>query len=299
MNPLLTDMYQIKMAFAAWKGHRHNEMAVCEMFFRKAPFGGKYAIFAGHDELYSFLEKYRFTTDHICYLKQTLRIEEPEFFEWLQGLDCSCIRVSGALEGEIVFPDQPLLRLEGPIALLQLIETPLLNLTNFSTLLATNASRMRLLAGESQCVEFGLRRAQGPNGAMIASKYSYLAGFEGSSNVYSGYLSAIPVSGTQAHSFIMSFEKEEDILHSRILKGVDLLNKCLTIRDKLGWVETNLGELYAFISFAHAYPDSFSSLIDSYSTMNSGIKNYLIVALVLKELGYDAKGVRLDSGDLA
>ena len=99
-------------------------------------------------------------------------------------------------------------------------------LTNFSTLLTTNASRMRLLAGDSKCVEFGLRRAQGPNGAMIASKYSYLAGFEGTSNVYAGYLSGIPVSGTQAHSFIMSFEKEEDIQYSRNINGVDLLEKC-------------------------------------------------------------------------
>ena len=158
---------------------------------------------------------------------------------------------------------------------------------------------MRLLAGNSACVVFGLRRAQGPNGAMIASKYSYLAGFEGTSNVYAGYLAGVPVSGTQAHSFIMSFEKEEDIAHSRTLKGVDLLDKCLKIREELGWIDTNLGELYAFISFAFAYPEGFSSLIDSYSTMNSGIKNYLVVALVLKEMGYDAKGVRLDSGDLA
>jgi nicotinate phosphoribosyltransferase len=158
---------------------------------------------------------------------------------------------------------------------------------------------MRLVAGDSKCVEFGLRRAQGPNGGMIASKYSFLAGFEGTSNVYAGYLSGIPVSGTQAHSFIMSFEKEEDIQYSRNINGVDLLEKCKKIRNDLGWVDTNMGELYAFISFAHAYPDAFSSLIDSYSTLNSGIKNYLIVALVLKELGYDSTGVRLDSGDLA
>jgi nicotinate phosphoribosyltransferase len=97
----------------------------------------------------------------------------------------------------------------------------------------------------------------------------------------------------------MSFEKEEDIMHSRTLDGVDLLEKCLKYKDDMGWIDTNLGELYAFISFAFAYPKSFSSLIDSYSTMKSGIKNYLLVALVLKDLGYDARGVRLDSGDLA
>lgn len=116
---------------------------------------------------------------------------------------------------------------------------------------------------------------------MIASKYSYLAGFVGSSNVYAGYLSGIPISGTCAHSFIMSYEKEDDIKDSRTLDGVDLLEKSLQIREELGWTSTNLGELYAFISFAHSYPDTFTSLIDSYSTMGSGIKNFLILALVL------------------
>lgn len=134
---------------------------------------------------------------------------------------------------------------------------------------------------------------------MTASKYSFLGGFDGSSNVYNGYLTGTPCSGTQAHSFIMSFEKEDDIKYSRTLDGVDLLEKSLEYRTKLGWTDTNLGELYAFIAFAQAYPKAFSSLVDSYSTMNSGIKNYLIVALVLKDLGYDSKGIRLDSGDLA
>jgi nicotinate phosphoribosyltransferase len=118
MNPLLTDMYQIKMAYASWKAKRHHEVGICELFFRKAPFGGKYAIFAGHDEIYQFLETYRFTDDHILYLKQTIKSAEPEFYTWLQGLDCSQIKVSGALDGEIVFADQPLLRLEGPLTLL-------------------------------------------------------------------------------------------------------------------------------------------------------------------------------------
>lgn len=209
------------------------------------------------------------------------------------------MKIEGAQDGELVFPQEPLLRLTGPLALLQLIETPLLNLTNFPTLVRTNASRMKLVAKGASCVEFGLRRAQGPNGAMSASKYSYLGGFDGTSNVYSGFLSGTPCSGTQAHSFIMSYEKEDDIKHQRVLKGVDLLNKCMAYRSELGWTDTNLGELYAFIAFAQGYPNSFSSLVDSYSTMNSGIKNYLIVALVLKDLGYDARGIRLDSGDLA
>mmetsp|Transcript_7304 Transcript_7304/g.12357 ORF Transcript_7304/g.12357 Transcript_7304/m.12357 type:complete len:161 (-) Transcript_7304:766-1248(-) len=160
---------------------------------------------------------------------------------------------------------------------------------------------MVMRAKGKKCVEFGLRRAQGPNGAMVASKYSFLGGFVGTSNVYSGYLTGVPVSGTQAHSFIMSFESEDDIKFSRVMvkEGVDLLELAQKYRKELGWTQTNLGELYAFVSFAHSYPESFSSLIDSYSTMNSGIKNFLVVALALKELGYQPSGVRLDSGDLA
>ena len=122
-----------------------------------------------------------------------------------------------------MFSEEPLLRLHGPLALLQLIESPLLNLTNFSTLVRTNASRLKLIAKDSSCIEFGLRRAQGPDGAMTASKYAYLGGFNGSSNVYNGFLTGTPCAGTCAHSFIMSYEKEDDIKDARVLDGVDLL----------------------------------------------------------------------------
>lgn len=158
---------------------------------------------------------------------------------------------------------------------------------------------MIMVAAPSKCVEFGLRRAQGPTAAMLASKYSYLGGFLGTSNVYAGYLIGVPALGTMAHSFIMSFEKEEDIDHCRKIGDVDILPLCLKYRDELGWTETNLGELYAFIAFATSYPDSSSFLVDSYSTINSGVKNYAILALVLKDLGHDAKGIRLDSGNLS
>lgn len=126
-------------------------------------------------------------------MKTLLPHAAPEFFQWLEQLDCSTIEVHGAVDGQLVFPNQPLLRLHGPFALLQLIETPLINLTNFSSLLTTNAARLKLRAGTSACVEFGLRRAQGPNGAMTASKYAYLGGFDATSNVYAGYLSGIPL----------------------------------------------------------------------------------------------------------
>ena len=206
----------------------------------------------------------------------------------------------------MVFATEPLLRLEGPYALLQILETPILNLINFSSLICTNASRMKLTSGENVgCVEFGLRRSQGPNGALTASKYSFMGGFSATSNVYAGYLYGIPLSGTCAHSFIMSFETEDDIKNSRRLapkdggEEVDLLEACLRYRDELGWTGTVLKELYAFISFACAYPNQFASLVDSYNTMESGVKNCALVSLVLIDLGYKPIGIRLDSGDLA
>ena len=160
---------------------------------------------------------------------------------------------------------------------------------------------MVMLSGPNVgCVEFGLRRAQGPNGACTASKYAYLGGFVGTSNVYAGYLTGMSCLGTQAHSFIMSFEDESDVEHARKLDGVDLLEKALEYRnEKLKWTNTILSELYAFVSYATAYPDSFAGLVDSYNTKISGIPNFLIVALCLADLGYKAQSIRLDSGDLA
>jgi len=156
------------------------------------------------------------------------------------------------------------------------------------------------------CVEFGLRRAQGPNGSLSASKYSYLGGFVATSNLQAGFLFDIPVAGTQAHSFIMAHETEGDIKHSRMLKRkdgtgepVDLLPAALAYRTELGWTDTILKELYAFVSFATVYPGSFAALVDSYSTKDSGIKNFIVVSLALADLGYHALSIRLDSGDLA
>jgi nicotinate phosphoribosyltransferase len=224
---------------------------------------------------------------------------EEDFLNWLGSLDTSQVKVYGIQQGRLVFAKEPLLRVEGPIGILQLLETPLLNMINFASLVTTNASRMKFIAGEDKkCIEFGLRRAQGPNGALTASKYSFLGGFDGTSNVYAGYLYGIPISGTHAHSFVMSFSKESD-LTNRILDGVDLLQKTLAYRSDLGWETTELTELYAFISYAISFPNAFLALVDSYSTLNSGVKNFLLVALALDDLGYKAVGIRLDSGDLA
>jgi len=144
--------------------------------------------------------------------------------------------VSGVRDGRLVFPREPLIRVEGPLVILQLLETPILNLINFSSLVCTNAARMRFLVGENKsCIEFGLRRAQGPNGAMTASKYSYLGGFDGTSNDYAGYLYGIPVVGTHAHSFVMSFESADEIEDHKYVDGVDVLKRALEFRSELGW----------------------------------------------------------------
>ena len=222
-------------------------------------------------------------------------------------MDTSKVKVYGIRDGRLVFPREPLVRLEGPLAILQLMETPILNLINFSSLVCTNGARMKWVAGEDKtCIEFGLRRAQGPNGAMTASKYSYLGGFDGTSNAHAGFKFGIPIVGTHAHSFVMSYESEKDLGDNRFLDGVDVLEKALHYREKLGWNNTELCELYAFIAYACSFPHRFVALVDSYSTMNSGVKNFIATYSVLYELGYKGEdksksvyGVRLDSGDLA
>lgn len=183
-----------------------------------------------------------------------------------------------------------MVRVEGPLPILQLIETPILNLINFASLVCTNGARMKMAAGEKvRCVEFGLRRAQGPNGGMTATKYSYIGGFEGTSNVEAGFQYGIPIVGTHAHSFVMSYETEKDLGENRFLNGVDILAKALDYRVKLQWTHTELSELYAFVAYACAFPHNLIALVDSYSTMNSGVRNFLLVYLALHDLGYTGK----------
>jgi nicotinate phosphoribosyltransferase len=300
MNPLFTDFYQITMTYAYWKNGRHKENSVFEAFFRKCPFKGKFTIFAGVEEVTEFLKAFKFTDAHIQYLKAQMPHAEDEFFEWLKQMDTKSLKVNGIPDGTIVFGKQPLLSIEGPIALVQLIETPVLNLINFASLICTNAARMKIKAGEKvKCIEFGLRRAQGPNGALSATKYSFMGGFFGTSNVYAGLLYNIPINGTIAHSFIMSFKDESNIENHHHLDGKDILARSIEVRKELEWEETDDSELYSFISFACSYPDRFLCLIDTFSTLNSGCKNFLIVSVVLSELGHKPSGVRLDSGNLA
>jgi len=213
----------------------------------------------------------------------------------------------------VVFPREPLLRIEGPLGITQLLETTILNLINFPSLVATNAARMRIAAGpQKQLLEFGLRRAQGPDGGVTASKYAVLGGFDATSNLVAGKLFDIPVKGTHAHSFVMSFVSLQDLCSSKIalpvprqqqggsvVDEVEFVGLVLSYRKILGYEDSHEGELAAFISYAQAFPHGFLALIDTYDTLHSGVKNFICVAWALAEIGYKPLGIRLDSGDLA
>ncbi|NWI17521.1 PNCB phosphoribosyltransferase, partial [Crypturellus soui] len=333
---LLTDLYQVTMAYGYWRAGRHRAPAAAELLFRRCPFGGAFALSAGLAEALRFLRAFRFSAADIAYLRSVLpSTTEEAFFEYLSTVDASEVTVSSVPEGSVVFSRVPLLQVKGPLLVVQLLETTLLCLVSYASLVATNAARFRLLAGPTtKLMELGLRRAQGPDGGLSASKYSYIggecgpaeqlfpappasspsasftAGFDCTSNVLAGKLYGIPVQGTVAHSFIMSFTSLAEV-EPRVLapaaggEPVDLPSLaeswlprvCELLQVSPGKV--NRGELAAFVSYAVSFPRNFQGLLDTYCVMRSGLPNFCAVALALNELGYRAMGVRLDSGDLA
>jgi nicotinate phosphoribosyltransferase len=359
VTPLLTDLYQITMTYAHWKNNRHNDPAVFELFFRKNPFGGEFTIFAGLDEVLKFVTHYKFSVEEVDYLRNgvpALRHCHPAFFDWLLELDTSDVKVRALQDGTVAFPRVPLLIVEAPLGIGQLIETTMLTLVNYPSLIATNAARMVVAASlpdvsapegvrrissssingsllQSQiqflqqlpaqcsrkpvCVEFGLRRAQGPDGGFSASKYSAMGGFVATSNVQAGKYLGLSVSGTHAHSFVQSYSSLDEVqdncishnkttsTDTKVQESVHLLPLVLSYRAQMeqtvnhAYGTTNDGELAAFIAYATAFPHSFLCLIDTYETLSSGLLNFIIVALVLDDLGYKPIGIRLDSGDLA
>ena len=301
VTPMLTDFYQLTMAYAYWKANRHNDAAVFELFFRKNPFNGEFTIFAGLGEVLKFLRSYRITAKDLAYVRQHLPADVDEaFYDYLLGVDCGAVTVSAVAEGTVVFPRTPLMKVEGPLGVCQLLETTLLNLTNFPSLVCTNAARMRLAAGEDKMlIEFGLRRAQGPDGAMSASKYACMGGFDATSNVAAAMMHGIDVRGTHAHAFVSAFEGPESLATRRLGEVEDFWGRVLEVRARLKHSSSNLGELAAFVAYAQAFPANFLALVDTYDTLKSGVPNFVCVALALKEAGYNAIGIRLDSGDLA
>jgi nicotinate phosphoribosyltransferase len=336
VTPLLTDLYQITMTYAHWKNNRHDDPAVFELFFRKNPFGGEYTIFAGLDEALKHLENFHFTVEDIEYLKTipSLGHCDPEFFQWMLKQDTSQVTVRAVREGTVVFPRVPLMIIEAPLAMGQLLETTLLTLINYPSLIATNAARMVLAAAppislkyragagtetppdrpaqcykRPICVEFGLRRAQGPDGGFSASKYASMGGFVATSNVQAGKLCGLTVAGTHAHAFVQAYSTLEEVSDNSIVdaktgESVRLLPVVLQKRKEMersdhNYATTNDGELAAFIAYATAFPSTFLCLIDTYDTLKSGLLNFVLVAMVLDDLGYQPAGIRLDSGDLA
>ncbi|GFY86487.1 nicotinate phosphoribosyltransferase 2 [Actinidia rufa] len=287
VTPLLSDLYQFTMAYAYWKARKHNERAVFDLYFRKNPFG---------EEEIAFIQ---------ASLPETC---EDGFYDYLREIDCSDVEVYAVPEGYVVFPKVPLLRVEGPIAVVQLLETPFLNLINYASLVATNAARHRSVAGKSKLLlEFGLRRAQGPQSTAI------LEDLMQTSNVEAGRLFGIPLRGTHSHAFVSSFMSLDEIMEKSLQSSdgsstcEDFVSLVQAWLSKIKWShlsqgifgETNQSELAAFTSYALAFPNNFLALVDTYDVMRSGVPNFCAVALALNDLGYKAVGIRLDSGDLA
>mmetsp|Transcript_29861 Transcript_29861/g.39255 ORF Transcript_29861/g.39255 Transcript_29861/m.39255 type:complete len:574 (+) Transcript_29861:153-1874(+) len=305
VTPLLTDMYQFTMAYAYWKNGRHDRPAVFDLFFRTCPFKGQFCIFAGLTEVLKFVGNFKITDSQLQYLREQLKDCEEEFFDYLANLDCSEVQIHALKEGTVCFPREPLIRVSGPLGICQLVETTLLTLVGFPSLVATQACRMKMLAGPQKILlEFGLRRAQGPDGGCSASYYACLGGFHATSNMQTGFMQNVPVKGTHAHSFVQSYTCLEEI-EQPMLKSkkdgtlVNFLDIVKQYREDLKFHDTNSGELAAFIAYAISFPSGFLALIDTYDSEKSGNLNFILVALALNDLGYKAVGIRLDSGDLA
>ena len=318
VQPLLTDLYQITMSYAYFKAGRTNDRAVFDLFFRKNPFSGEYTIFAGLTECLKYLQNFKFTDSDIDYLRTALPTDvEEKFFNYLRSLTPHDITLYALNEGSIAFPRIPVMRIEGPLIIAQLLETTFLNLVNYASLVTTNAARFRIAASARnniELLEFGLRRAQGPDGGLSASKYAYIGGFDGTSNVLAGKLYGIPVKGTHAHAYVTSFSGESDLevgdwnISHRTKHDIieeHFYEKCFEWRKKLADYlrilvsEANDGELAAFVSYAVAFPSGFLALVDTYDVNRSGVLNFAAVAMALYDLDYIALGVRIDSGDLA
>ena len=215
VNPLLTDLYQITMCYGYWKAGTQDDPAVFELFFRKNPFQGEFTVFAGLEECMKYLSHFQFTDSDIEYLRSIPAFvhADSEFFDdYLRNLSCVNLKVYALKEGTLAFPREPMLRVEGPLGLAQLLETTLLTLINFPSLVTTNAARMKIAAGPGKkLAEFGLRRAQGADGGFSASKYCIMGGFDATSNVLAGKLLGVPIVGTHAHAFVQSYTSLDQV----------------------------------------------------------------------------------------
>lgn len=265
---LLTDLYELTMAYGYWKLGMAEREAVFHLSFRKQPFGGGVSIACGLHGAIEYLQGLRFDASDLAYLS-TLNgnddrpLFDKTFLDYLSRLAFTC-DVDAMPEGTAAFAYEPLIRVTGPILQAQLVETPLLNLINFQTLIATKAARVCLSAGEDPVLEFGLRRAQGIDGGVTVSRAAFVGGCAATSNVLAGKLFGIPVKGTHAHSWVMAFGDE----------------------------------LEAFEAYAKVMPNNCIFLVDTFDTLQ-GVKHAAEVGKRLRAQGHEMAGIRLDSGDLA
>jgi nicotinate phosphoribosyltransferase len=265
---LLTDLYQLTMSYGYWKSGAHRKDAVFHMIFRRHPFRGGFTVACGLHRVIEYLERFRFEPGDLQYLSTLTGNDDGPLFDrafldHLAELPFSC-DIDAVPEGTIVFPQEPLVRVSGPIVQAQILETVLLNIVNFETLIATKSARVCLAARGEPVLEFGLRRAQGFDGGIAASRAAYVGGCSATSNVLAGRLFGIPVRGTHAHSWVMAFDDEPA----------------------------------AFEAYAQAMPNNCVFLVDTYDTVQ-GVRRAVEVGLRLRARGHEMIGVRLDSGDLA
>lgn len=261
---LLTDFYQLTMMAGHWRDGRTDRLACFDYFFRDLPPHAGFAITAGLGPFLDYLENLEFTAEDIDYLR-SLDVFQEDFLGYLKGFRPR-FKVYASPEGTLVFPFEPVLRIEGALLEVQLVETALLNFLNYQTLIATKAARICLAANGEPVMEFGLRRAHGPDGGVSGSRAAYIGGCTSTSNVLAGEIYGIPVAGTHAHSWVMSFDNELD----------------------------------AFRAFARQYPEKCILLVDTYDTVKSGIPNAIQVFKEMREQGIPVRpAIRLDSGDLA
>ena len=260
---LLTDFYQLTMAQGYYKKGK-EEKAVFDLFYRRNPCNNGYAIFTGLEQIVEFVENLDFKEDDISYLQE--QGFDKNFLDYLRNFTFTG-DIYAVPEGSVVFPKEPLLKVEAPILQAQLLETPLLNFINHQSLIATKAARITQAAQGKNVLEFGLRRAHGPDAGVYGARAAVIGGCSGTSNVLTGKKFGVNVSGTHAHSWIMSFDSE----------------------------------LEAFRTYADNFPDSCILLVDTYDTLKSGVPNAIKVFKEMQEKGIDPDlyGIRLDSGDLA
>lgn len=264
---LLTDLYQITMAQGYWACNKLEEQGCFHIFFREPPFQGGFAIASGMDHIAEVIENFSMSDENIDYLASLDapgggKLFDPDFLEYLRNLELS-VDIDAIREGTVVFPNDPFVRVIGPVLQCQLLETQLLNCVNFETLAATKAARV-CLAAQTPVAEFGLRRAQGESGGMRASRACIVGGCASTSNVLAGKTFGLPVSGTHAHAWVMAFDSE----------------------------------LEAFRAYARTFPTNCVLLVDTYD-VEQGIKNAITIGLEMKERGEHLTGIRIDSGDLA